>query len=77
MSKTQPLEHLSALATARIPLLHVCDRLDPWFEDQTRIVEKRYKEMGGEITVIINDGPGTLAATDQIRAADFIAGKAR
>jgi hypothetical protein len=77
MSKTQPLEHLSALATARIPLLHVCDRLDPWFEDQTRIVEKRYKEMGGEITVIINDGPGTLAATDQIRVADFIAAKAR
>jgi len=32
--------------------------LDPWLSDQTRVVEKRYKELGGQITVIVKEGEG-------------------
>ena len=58
MSKTPPLDNLAVLAKAGVPLIHVCGSLDPWLNDQTRVVEKRYKELGGPITVIINEGEG-------------------
>src|SRR6185295_19611826 len=54
MSKTSPLENLGPLAKAGVPLMHVCDKTDPWFSDQTKVVEERYKKLGGEITIIIN-----------------------
>ena len=41
-----------------MPLIHVCGSLDPWLDDQTRVVEKRYKELGGPITVIVKEGEG-------------------
>jgi pimeloyl-ACP methyl ester carboxylesterase len=77
MSKTQPLENLSPLAQAGVPLLHVCDRNDPWFNEQTKVVEQRYKELGGQITVIINENDGRypLASAEQTRVVDFILGK--
>jgi pimeloyl-ACP methyl ester carboxylesterase len=77
MSKTSPLENLSPLAKAGVPLLHVCDKTDPWFSDQTKVVEQRYKELGGEITVIINqsDARAPLASADQTHVVDFILGK--
>src|SRR5258706_541904 len=79
MSKTAPLENLGPLAKAGVPLLHVCDKTDPWFNDQTKVVEQRYKDLGGKITVIINenDSRSPLAAADQIRVVDFIVGKAK
>ena len=45
MSKTSPLENLGPLAKAGVPLLHVCDQTDPWFNDQTKVVERRYKKI--------------------------------
>jgi hypothetical protein len=74
MSKTPPLDNLSLLAKAGVPLLHLCDRTDPWFNEHTRVVEQRYKELGGQITVIINENDARypLASSDQTRAADFI-----
>jgi hypothetical protein len=79
MSKTSPLENLGPLLKAGVPLLHVCDKTDPWFNDQTRVVEQRYKELGGEITVIINDNDVRcpLAAADQTRVVDFIVAKTK
>jgi len=73
------LDNSSPLAKAGIPLLHVCDRLDPWLNEQTRVVEKRFKELVGQITVIINEGSGPYSFTsaDQARAVDFIVGKAK
>jgi len=76
MSRKAPLDNLMPLAKAGVPVIHVCDRLDPWLDEQTRVVEKRYKEVGGQITVIINEGAG-LSAADRIRVVDFIAEKAR
>jgi hypothetical protein len=46
------------LAKAGVPLLHVCGSLDPWLESQTRLLEKRYKQCGGRITVLVDDGKG-------------------
>jgi hypothetical protein len=79
MSKVSPMENLGVLAKAGVPLLHVCDRLDPWFNEHTRVVEKRYKELGGQITVIVGEGAGRdgFAAGDVARAVELIAGKAK
>ena len=52
--KLNPVDNLAPLAKAKIPILSVCgeaDRVVP-IDENTRIVEKRYKELGGEIVVI-------------------------
>jgi hypothetical protein len=79
MSKTSPLENLGPLAKAGVPLLHVCDKTDPWFNDQTKVVEERYKRLGGDITVIINenDARSPLPFEAQTRAVDFIIGNTK
>ncbi len=76
MSKTPPLDNLAPLAKAGVPLLHVCGSLDPWLNDQTRVVEKRYKELGGQITVIVKEGEGhyPLAPKDPKSVVDLITG---
>lgn len=73
-SKTPPLEHLAPLAKANIPLLHVCGSLDPWLETHTRVAEKRYQELDGQITVIVQEGKGhyPLAPKDLKPVVDFI-----
>ena len=58
MAAAPPLDHLDALARAGVPLIHACGALDPWLESQTRAVEGRYKELGGKIAVIVDEGRG-------------------
>jgi hypothetical protein len=79
MSKTQPLEQLSALAKAGVPLLHVCGSLDPWLDSQTRVAEKRYKELGGQLTVILKAGEAhyPLSPKDLAPVVAFITKNAR
>jgi hypothetical protein len=74
MSKAPPIENLAPLARAGVPLIHVCGSLDPWLESQTRVVEKRYRELGGPITVILKEGEGhyPLAPKDPKAVADLI-----
>jgi hypothetical protein len=74
MAKLPPIDNLAPLAKAGIPILHDCGSLDPWLNDQTRVVEKRYKELGGQITVIIREGEGhfPLAPRDPKSVVDFI-----
>ena len=74
MSKAQPLDNLAPLAKAGVPLLHVCGSLDPWLNSQTRVVEKRYQELGGHITIIVQEGKGhyPLAPKDRQPVVDFI-----
>jgi hypothetical protein len=78
MSKMQPLDNLAPLAKAGVPLLHVCGSLDPWLKDNTRAVEERYRQLGGQITVIINEGEGhyPLGPKDPNPVVDFIIQKA-
>ncbi len=77
MTKTPPLDNLGPLAKAGVPLLHVCGSLDPALNDQTRVVEKRYKELGGQITVILEEGVGhhPLAPKDLPPIVEFIINK--
>tara|TARA_B100000809_G_scaffold258744_1_gene302467 strand:+ start:399 stop:1262 length:864 start_codon:yes stop_codon:yes gene_type:complete len=58
--KGNPVDNLEALAKARVPLLHVCgaaDKVVPVAEN-TAVLEKRYKALGGPIKVILKDGVG-------------------
>ncbi|MDB5299218.1 MAG: hypothetical protein JWO87_881 [Phycisphaerales bacterium] len=74
MSKTPPLDNLNPLAKAGIPVMVVCGSLDPSLNDHTRVLEKRYRELGGQITVIIKEGEGhyPLSPKDRGPIADFI-----
>jgi pimeloyl-ACP methyl ester carboxylesterase len=58
--RMNPVDNLAPLAKAKIPLLHVCGDADDVvpLDENTRLVESRYKELGGEITVIIKPGVG-------------------
>jgi hypothetical protein len=73
-AKTPLLDSLAPLAKAGVPLLHISGSLDPWLNDQTRVVEKRYKELGGQVTVIIKEGDGhfPMAPRDPKPVVDFI-----
>ncbi|MDB6155303.1 MAG: hypothetical protein JWL90_3756 [Chthoniobacteraceae bacterium] len=79
MSKLTLLDNLALLAKANVPILSVCGSLDPALKDQTRVLEKRYQELGGSITVILKEGEGhyPLAPKDPKAVVDFIAEKAR
>jgi pimeloyl-ACP methyl ester carboxylesterase len=79
MAKEPLLENLSPLAKAGVPLLHVCGALDPWLNGQTRVAEKRYKELGGQITVILKEGEGHFptAPKDAKSVVDFITARTR
>ncbi len=58
LAKIQPMDNLAPLAKAGIQILHVCGALDPSLNTQTREAEKRYKKLGGRITVLLNKGEG-------------------
>jgi len=77
MAKSPPIDNLAPLAKAGVPILHDCGSLDPWLNNQTRVVEKRYKELGGQITVIIRKGEGHFAIgpQDPKPVVDFIVAK--
>jgi pimeloyl-ACP methyl ester carboxylesterase len=79
MTKAQPLDNLAALARAKVPVMHVCGSLDPMYASQTREAEKRYKELGGSMTVIVQEGAGHFptAPKHPKPIVDFIAGQER
>jgi hypothetical protein len=74
MANEPPLDHLDALARAGVPLIHACGSLDPWLESQTRVAEKRYRELGGKMTVIVDEGKGhyPTAPRDPRPVVEFI-----
>lgn len=73
MTKAQPLDSLEILAKAHVPILHACGGLDPLFNSQTRVAEKKYHELGGELTVIVTEGARhyPTAPTDVSAAVKF------
>jgi pimeloyl-ACP methyl ester carboxylesterase len=74
LAKIQPIDNLAPLANAKIPVLHVCGATDPLLATQTRETEKRYKALGGKITVILKAGEGhyLLSPEDPKPVVDFI-----
>jgi hypothetical protein len=78
-AKTQPLDNLEPLAKAGVPILHACGSLDPSLESSTRAAEKRYKELGGKITVLVTEGEGHFPTSpkDPQPVVDFITASVR
>ena len=74
LAKKQPIDNLESLAKAGIPILHVCGSLDPNFLTQTKEAEKRYQKLGGQITVLVNEGEGheLTIEKDLNQIVDFI-----
>ena len=72
-------EKVALYAKAGVPLLHVCGSLDPALDEHTRVLEKRYRELGASVTVIIKEGEGhyPLAPKDPKRVVDFITERTR
>jgi pimeloyl-ACP methyl ester carboxylesterase len=56
--KLNPVDNLAPLAKAQIPVLIVCGDADKTVpvDENAFVVEKRYKELGGEIKVIVKPG---------------------
>ena len=53
--KGNPIDNLAPLAKAKIPIFIVCGDMHDWvvpIEGNSLVVEKRYKELGGEVVVI-------------------------
>ena len=78
-AKKPPLDNLAPLAKAGVPILHVCGQLDPWLYRETRVAEKRYKEFGGQMTVIVKPGEGhfPIGLVDPTPVVEFIMSKTR
>jgi pimeloyl-ACP methyl ester carboxylesterase len=54
-------ENLEPMSKAKIPILVVCGDMQDWIvpiDGNTLVLEKRYKELGGDITVIRKPGAG-------------------
>ena len=55
-----PIDNLQPLAKHKVPILHICgdaDKVVP-IDENTRILEKRYKALGGDIIVLGKPGVG-------------------
>jgi pimeloyl-ACP methyl ester carboxylesterase len=74
MTKARPLDNLAALARASVPILHVCGSLDPMLKSQTREAEKRYRDLGGSMTVLVQEGARhyPTAPNDPKPVVDFV-----
>jgi hypothetical protein len=77
-SKKSLVEELAPLASAHVPILHICGGIDPSLGD-TRAAETRYRELGGAMTVTIREGEGHYPTSpkDPGPAVDFILRAAR
>jgi dienelactone hydrolase len=58
--KGNPLDSLKPLAEKKVPILSVCGDSDDAvpFEENTKILAERYKELGGTVEVILKPGIG-------------------
>lgn len=74
MTKGSLVDHLAPLAKTGVPLLNVCGSLDPFYHDNTRALEERYKDLGGQATTIVKENQGhfPLAPADLKPVVDFV-----
>jgi hypothetical protein len=79
IAPVQPMDNLAPLAKSSVPILHVCGGLDPNLESQTRETERRYRALGGELTVIVDEGKGHYPLSPMAPApvVDMISGWVR
>jgi sialate O-acetylesterase len=73
-TRESPIDQLEPLAKAGVPILMVCGSKDSTvpYEENDAIMEQRYKALGGEITVIIEDKGHTHGMQDPTPVLEFI-----
>ena len=56
--KGNPIDGLAPLARCGVPILHVCGDADTGvpLEENTRVLERRYRALGGDIELIVKKG---------------------
>lgn len=75
--KGNPIDNLAPLAHAKIPIFCVCGDMHDWvvpIEENTLLLEKRYKELGGEVQVIRKPKAGHRphSLTDPAPIVEFV-----
>jgi len=74
--KLNPIDNLAPLARHNVPLLHVCGDADVVvpFDENTKIVQERYKALGGPFALITKPGVGhhPHSLKDPTPIVDFI-----
>lgn len=78
-SNPEVLGGLGGLASADVPLFHVCGSIDPLLGRYSNAIESIYRELGGRISVMIKEGRGhhPHSLNDPTPLADFIAASVR
>ncbi|TWU54736.1 Arylsulfatase [Rubripirellula tenax] len=73
-AKISPIDLLEPLAKAGVPILTVCGSKDDCciYEEQDAILEQRYKALGGDITVIIENKGHSHGMNDPTPVIEFI-----
>lgn len=73
-TKESPIDQLEPLAAAGVPILMVCGSRDTAvpYEENDAVMEQRYKGLGGEITVIIEDKGHSHGMKDPAPVINFI-----
>jgi len=76
VSKLNPIEQIDALASAKIPLLHVCGATDETvpLDENSLIVKQRYDLLGGDMTLIVKPhcGHHPHSLQDPTRIVNFV-----
>lgn len=72
MAKGPLLDQLGPLVKTGVPVMLVCGSEDPFLGGNARAFEKRYRELGGDVTVVVRDGEGHVLAGTQ--GAEAVAG---
>jgi pimeloyl-ACP methyl ester carboxylesterase len=73
-TKESPIDLLEPLAKARVPILMVCGNKDHAvpYEENDAIMEQRYKALGGDITVIVENKGHSHGMKDPTPVLEFI-----
>ena len=74
VSKESPIEKLEPLAKAGVAILSVCGRNDGavLYEENDKILEERYKALGGDITLIVHEKGHSHGMKDPTPVLEFI-----
>ena len=73
-TKESPIDLLDPLANSGVPILMVCGSKDEAvpYKENDAIMEQRYKKLGGNITVIVEDKGHSHGMNDPTPVLDFI-----
>ncbi|HEY4937236.1 MAG TPA: hypothetical protein VII44_11675, partial [Puia sp.] len=73
-TKASSFDRLDVFVRAGISLINICGSLDPLLKENTLAVERRYKQLGGKMKVIVHERQGHYVSDsdDPKKVVDFI-----